>query len=45
MLVFIVILVVEILPVLRGGGLKFVNFGFNPNLTCFTGFHGKFSSM
>ena len=42
---FIVILVVEILPVLRGGGLKFVNFGFNPNLTCFTGFHGKFFSM
>ena len=43
---FIVILFVEILSaVLRGGGLKFVNFGFNPNLTCFTGFHGKFSSM
>ena len=42
---FIVILVVEILSVLRRGGLKFVNFGFNPNLTCFTGFHGKFSSM
>ena len=27
------------------GGLKFVNLGFNPNLTCFTSFHRKFSSM
>ena len=28
-----------------GEGLKFVNLGFNPNLTCFTGFHRKFSPM